>query len=38
MGEAIRDGLGKLTEDDLNAIAAYIKALPAIDNKVERQN
>ena len=36
MGEAIRDSLSHLTDEDLAAIAAYLKALPPIDNKVRR--
>ena len=38
MAEAIRDGLRHLSEGDLNAIATYVKALPPITHKVERQN
>jgi mono/diheme cytochrome c family protein len=34
MAEAIRHGLSYLTDDDLNAIAAYLKALPPVSNKV----
>ena len=34
MREAIDDGLRHLTQDDLEAMAAYLKALPAIRNPV----
>lgn len=34
MAEAVRDGLSYLTEDDLNAIAVYLKTIPAVDNTV----
>ena len=37
MQEAIEDGLKYLTDEDLRAIAVYVKALPPIENKVERQ-
>ncbi len=37
MQEAIDDGLKYLTDEDLKAIAVYLKALPPIENKVERQ-
>lgn len=36
MGEAIEDGLSSLTEDDLKAIAVYLKSIPAIENRVEK--
>lgn len=36
MQEAIEDGLESLTDEDLSAIAAYLKAIPAIARKVER--
>lgn len=35
MAEAIEDGLKDLSEDDLRAIAVYIKSLPPIDNVVK---
>jgi len=38
MAEAIDDGLKFLTDDDLNAIAVYLKSLPPIKNKVERKS
>lgn len=38
MAEAIDDGLKYLTDADLAAIEAYLKSVPAIDNKVERSN
>lgn len=34
MAEAIQHGLSYLTDDDLQAIAAYLKALPPVSNKV----
>lgn len=34
MEEAIDDGLSYLTDDDLTAIAVYLKSLPAIENSV----
>ena len=34
MREAIDDGLRHLTQEDLEAMAAYLKALPAIPNRV----
>ncbi len=34
MAEAIRDGLAFLTEEDLNAIAVYLKSVPPIENKI----
>jgi mono/diheme cytochrome c family protein len=37
MYEAIEFGLKHLTDDDLEAIAVYIRSLPAISHKVERQ-
>ena len=36
MYEAIEFGLKHLTDDDLRAIAVYIRSLPAIANKIER--
>lgn len=36
MAEAIEDGLKSLSEDDLQAIAVYIKSVPPIDNAVKR--
>lgn len=36
MAEAVEDGLSHLTEDDLNAIAVYLKSVPPIENRVER--
>lgn len=36
MGEAIRDGLSALTDEDLSAIAIYLKSLPAIENVVKK--
>ncbi|MGD9538058.1 MAG: cytochrome c [Alphaproteobacteria bacterium] len=37
MREAIDDGLKFLTQADLEAIAAYIKSVPAIENKVREK-
>lgn len=37
MAEAIRDSLSHLTDEDLRAVAAYLKSLPPIDNKVARK-
>ncbi len=37
MADAIRDGLAYLTADDRNAIARYIRTVPAIDNRIERR-
>lgn len=37
MYEAIEFGLKHLTDDDLRAIAVYIRSLPAISHKVERR-
>ncbi len=37
MEDAIRDGLAYLTDDDLNAIAQYLRTVPAIENRVQRQ-
>ena len=34
MAETIREGLSHLTDDDLAAIARYIRAVPAIENRV----
>jgi len=34
MDEAIQHGLKDLTPDDLEAIAVYLKAIPAISNRV----
>lgn len=36
MAEAIRDSLSHLTDDDLAAIAVYLKSIPPIENKVGR--
>lgn len=36
MGEAVRDGLSFLTDEDLTAIALYLKSVPPIDNTVRR--
>lgn len=36
MAEAIDDGLSHLTEEDLTAIAVYLKSIPAIDNTVRK--
>ena len=36
MAEAIEDGLRHLREEDLQAIAVYLKALPPIEHKVAR--
>jgi len=35
MAEAIEEGLKYLTDEDLAAIAAYLKTVPPIDNRVE---
>ena len=35
MGEAVNDGLQHLTDDDLKAIAAYLKTVPAVKNAVK---
>ena len=37
MGEVVRNSTGKLSDTDVKAIVAYLKALPAIDNKVPRK-
>jgi mono/diheme cytochrome c family protein len=37
MGEVVRNTTGKLSGDDLKAVVAYLKAVPAIDNKVPRK-
>ena len=37
MEEAIEDGLKHLNDDDLRAIAVYLKALPPIRNEVKRK-
>jgi mono/diheme cytochrome c family protein len=37
MGEVVRNTTGKLTDADIKAVVAYLKALPAIDNKVPRK-
>ena len=37
MAEVIDDGLKHLTDDDLEAIAVYVKTLPAVHHKVERR-
>ena len=36
MAEAVEDGLKALTDDDLKAIAVYLRALPAIHNVIKR--
>ena len=36
MGLVIRDGLEHLSDDDLEAIAVYLKSVPPVVNKVER--
>lgn len=38
MAEAIEEGLMHLTDEDLQAIAAYLKTVPPIDNKVVSSN
>ena len=35
MEEVIDHSLSKLTEDDLAAIAAYLKSIPPINNKIQ---
>ena len=37
MAEAIREGLVHMTDDDLNAIARYLRTVPPIINRVERK-
>ncbi|MDA0261955.1 MAG: cytochrome c, partial [Proteobacteria bacterium] len=37
MAEAIEDGLKHLTDQDLHAIAVYLKGLPAIHNPIKRK-
>lgn len=37
MGEVVRNSTGKLGDDDLRAVIAYLKSLPPIDNKVPRK-
>jgi mono/diheme cytochrome c family protein len=37
MGEVVRNTTGKLTDEDLRAVVAYLKALPAIDHQVPRK-
>ena len=37
MAEVVRNTTSKLTDDDLRAVVAYLKALPPIDNKVPRK-
>ncbi|MDP6832720.1 MAG: cytochrome c [Alphaproteobacteria bacterium] len=37
MAEAIRDGLAHLTDEDLNAIARYLRTVPPIVHRVARQ-
>lgn len=37
MAEVVRNSTGKLSDTDVKAIVAYLKALPAIDNKVPRK-
>ncbi len=34
MAEAVRDGLSHMTEEDLNAIAVYLKSISSIENTV----
>lgn len=36
MGEVVRNTTGKLRDDDLRAIVAYLRSLPAIEHKVAR--
>jgi mono/diheme cytochrome c family protein len=36
MAEAIDEGLTHMTDEDLEAIAAYLKTVPAIDNRIEK--
>lgn len=38
MAEAIEEGLMHLTDEDLTAIAVYLKTVPPIDNRVERDD
>lgn len=37
MAAVIRDSLAYLRDDDLNAIARYLRTVPAIDNRIQRQ-
>jgi cytochrome c553 len=37
MGEVVRNTTGKLSDDDIRAVVAYLKTLPPIDNKVPRK-
>lgn len=37
MGEVVRNTTGKLSDEDLRAVVAYLKALPPIDNQVPRK-
>ena len=37
MAEVVRSTTSKLNDEDLRAVAAYLKALPPIDNKVPRK-
>ena len=37
MGEVVRNTTGKLSESDIKAVVAYLKALPAIDHQVPRK-
>ena len=36
MDEVVANGIARLTDDDLASIAAYLKALPAINNRPGR--
>jgi mono/diheme cytochrome c family protein len=38
MAEAIRDGLKHLTDEDLSAIATYLRTIPPIENKLTRKS
>ncbi|HEX2113950.1 MAG TPA: cytochrome c [Alphaproteobacteria bacterium] len=37
MGEVVRNTTGKLSDEDIRAVVAYLKTLPPIDNKVPRK-
>lgn len=37
MAEVVRNTTGKLTDEDLRAVIAYLKTVPPIDNKVPRK-
>jgi len=34
MGEVVEHGTSKLTDQDLNAISAYLRGIPAIRNQI----